>query len=668
MLRDDPKLIEKAVHTIQMLAVDGVEKAQSGHPGTPMALAGITLEIWLRHLRYDPQDPHWPGRDRFILSCGHASMLLYSMLHLAGYDLPMEELKRFRQWGSKTPGHPESHLTPGVEVTTGPLGQGISNAVGVACGVKMLAARFNQGAPLFTGKVYGIASDGDLMEGVSAEAGSLAGHLGLDNLIFFYDDNHITIDGKTDLAFSEDVGKRYEAYGWFVQHIDGHDHAQIRAALDKAEANKGKPSLIVARTHIGIGSPKQDSSKAHGEPLGPDAVKATKQKLGWTEETFYVPDDVRALFAERAEEGKKAHEEWNGLLKSFQARGGELPALYEQMMTKHVPDNLFEELLKVVPQKDAATRVQSGIIEQRVAALVPSFVGGSADLNPSTKTYIEGSPAVAAGKYDGRNIHFGIREHAMGSFVNGLASMGSFIPFGSTFLVFSDYMRPAVRLAALSHLQSLFVYTHDSVYLGEDGPTHQPVEHFWALRLIPNLDFFRPCDALECAAAWTHAVNRKDGPTAFALSRQKLANLPRPAGFDPKSMLRGAYVIAEAEGGKPTLVILATGSEVEVAVGAKKILDQKGEKVRVVSAPCVSQFGREPADYRESVLPTGVPRVAVEIGVSEPWYGIVGTSGLVIGHDDFGASAPDKDLQKHFGFEPDAVAAKIQSWRAATKA
>jgi len=667
MLRDDPKLIEKAVHTIQMLAVDGVEKANSGHPGTPMALAAITLEIWLRHLRYDPLDPSWPDRDRFVLSAGHASMLLYSMLHLSGFDLPMSELKSFRQWGSKTPGHPESHMTPGVEVTTGPLGQGIANAVGMAASIKMLGARFNDAAPLSTGRVFGICSDGDVMEGISAEAGSLAGHLGLDNLIFFYDDNSITIDGKTELAFSEDVGKRYEAYGWFVQHIDGHDHGQIREALDRAVANTGKPSMIVARTHIGIGSPKQDTSKAHGEPLGADAIKITKQKLGWPEETFHVPDDVRALFAERADEGRAAHDAWRMVLQGFQTRGDSLPALYAQLMSRAVPDNLFEELLKVVPTKDAATRVQSGIIEQRAAALVPSLVGGSADLNPSTKTFIEGSPAVTRGNFAGRNIHFGIREHAMGAFVNGMASSEGFIPFGSTFLVFSDYMRPSIRLAALSQVQSIFVYTHDSVYLGEDGPTHQPVEHFWALRVIPNLDFVRPCDALECAAAWTHALRRKHGPTALALSRQKLANLPRPAGFDPTSMLRGAYTIAEADGA-PTLVIIATGSEVEVAVGAKKLLDAEGERVRVVSAPCLSQFLREDADYRDSVLPRGVPRVSVEIGVSAPWYSVVGDRGLVIGHDDFGASAPDKDLAKHFGFVPEAVATKIRAWRGQTRA
>ncbi len=452
-----------------------------------------------------------------------------------------------------------------------------------------------------------------------------------------------------------------------MQHVDGHDHAQIRAALDKAVANKGKPSLIVARTHIGIGTPKQDSSKAHGEPLGEGAIKVARQNRGWPEETFFVPEEVRALFAERAAEGKKAHEQWRAVLQQFQTHGDALPALYEQISTKAVPANLFEELLKAAPAKDAATRVQSGVVEQRAAALVPSLVGGSADLNPSTKTFIEGSPAVRAGSFEGRNIHFGIREHAMGSFVNGMSLTDGFIPFGSTFLVFSDYMRPAIRLAALSHLQALFVFTHDSVYLGEDGPTHQPVEHFWALRLIPNLDFVRPCDALECAAAWTHALNRRTGPTAFALSRQKLPNVPRAAGFDPKDMLRGAYTLADAAGA-PTLVLIATGSEVEVALGAKKLLEAEGDRVRVVSAPCLEQFRREDAAYRDSVLPPGVPRVSIEIGVTAPWHAIVGDTGLVIGHDRFGESAPDKDLAKHFGFTPDAVAARIKAWRASKKA
>ncbi|MEJ7728007.1 MAG: transketolase [Polyangiaceae bacterium] len=663
----DAQLVKKVVNTIQMLSVDAVEKANAGHPGTPMALASITFEIWTRHLRYDPRDPKWPDRDRFVLSCGHASMLLYSMLHLSGYDLALDELKRFRQWGSKTPGHPESFMTPGVEVTTGPLGQGISNAVGMAASIKMMAARFGDVAPVSTARVFGIASDGDLMEGVSSEAGSLAGHLGLDNLVFFYDDNHITIDGKTDLAFSEDVAKRYEAYGWFVQKIDGHDHAAIQKALDAAVSEPQRPSLIVARTHIGIGSPnKVDSSKAHGEPLGAEEAKLTKQAIGWpAEPTFIVPDEVRALFAERAEDGAKARAAWKEAVAKLDKAGGDKAALWKKLQAREVPANLLEELVKVAPAKDAATRVQSGVIEQRVAELVPSLMGGSADLNPSTKTYIEKSPALAKGNWAGRNVHFGIREHAMGAFVNGVAASDGFIPFGSTFLVFSDYMRPAIRLAALSHLQSLFVFTHDSVYLGEDGPTHQPVEHFWALRLIPNLDFVRPCDALECAAAWAHALGRKHGPTAIALSRQKLANIPRPEGFDPRTMLRGAYSIADVA--EPTLVIIATGSEVEVAVAAKKILDGAGEKVRVVSAPCWDQFEREERAWRDAVLPPGVSRVVVEIGVTAPWRGVVGDRGLVIGHDGFGASAPDKAIQKELGFTPEAVADKIRAWRSGHK-
>jgi transketolase len=655
----DAKQVDEAVHTLRMLAVDGVEKANSGHPGTPMALADITVEIWLRHLRYDPTDPSWADRDRFVLSCGHASMLMYGILHVAGFDLALDELKSFRQWGTRTPGHPEVHLTPGVEVTTGPLGQGISNAVGMAAGLKMMAARFNEHGPVSTGRVFGLCSDGDLMEGVSGEASSLAAHLGLDNLVFFYDDNKITIDGKTDLAFSEDVGKRYEAYGWFVQHIDGHDHAQIREALDRAVAEPARPSLIVARTHIGIGSPKQDSEKAHGEPLGEKAIKATRAALGWPDEAFHVPASVRALFAERAEDGRAARAAWLETMRKFQAEGSAAWEQYQAISERRVPADLFAQLCAAAPPKDAATRVQAGVIEQRAAALVPSLVGGSADLNPSTKTYIEGSPSIRKGDFGGRNLHFGIREHAMGSFLNGLSLTGGFIPFGSTFLVFSDYMRPAIRLAALSKLQSIFVFTHDSVYLGEDGPTHQPVEHFWALRVIPNLDLVRPCDALECAMAWAHAIERKHGPTALALSRQKLANVPRPAGFDNAVMRRGAYVIADAEG-EPTLVIIATGSEVEVALGAKKILEAEGQRVRVVSAPCWTQFEREDAAYRASVLPEGVRRAVIEIGVSAPWRGVAGPDGVVIGHDDFGASAPDKVLQEKFGFTPEAVAAKLR--------
>ena len=662
----DPKIVQKCVNTIQMLSADGVEKAASGHPGTPMSLAPAAFEIWMRHLHYDPTDPRWPGRDRFVLSCGHASMLLYSLLHLAGYDLSLDDLKRFRQVGSKAPGHPEAGHTPGVETTTGPLGQGLGNAVGIATGLKMLGARFDDATTaLFGARVFCIASDGDMMEGITHEAASLAGHLGLDNLIVCYDDNGITIDGKTTLAFSEDVAKRYEAYGWHVQRIDGHDHADIREALDAALEETGRPKLIVMRTIIGIGAPnKQGTAKAHGEPLGAEELKLTKQAIGWPlEPAFLVPDDVRAVFAERSEEGKKAHAAWTAAEAALLSGSAEKADLYRRMMSKEVPGNLLSELVKVVPTKDMATRVSASTVEQRAAALVPSLAGGSADLNPSCKTYIEGSPAIARGSFSGRNLHFGIREHAMGAFLNGMALSEGFIPFGSTFLVFADYMRPAIRLAALSRARSIFVFTHDSVYVGEDGPTHQPVEQLWSLRVIPNVDVVRPCDAMECAAAWTHSLQRKCGPTVMCLTRQNLPLIERPAGFGPAVMLRGAYVISEARGGKPGIVIVATGSEVSVAVGAKKILEEKGEAVRVVSCMCLEAFGRQDAAYRESVLPAGVRRVSIEIGRTAPWRSVVGADGLTIGLDEFGQSGPYKELQKIYGMTPEAVAERIRAWK-----
>ncbi|NUP13652.1 MAG: transketolase [Polyangiaceae bacterium] len=662
MTAQDPELLNKAVATVRMLSVDGVEKAQSGHPGTPMALAQITLEIWLRHLRYDPSRPKWVDRDRFVLSCGHASMLLYSMLHLSGYDLSLDDLKQFRQWGSKTPGHPEAHLTDGVETTTGPLGQGISNGVGMALALKMRAARVNRPG-LVGARVFGICSDGDLMEGVSSEASSIAGHLGVDNLIFFYDDNKITIDGETDLAFSEDVAKRYESYGWATWKIDGHDTAQIRRALDEAVALQGKPKLIIARTHIGIGTPtKQDSHKAHGEPLGAAEVKGTKEKLGWPlEPTFYVPAEVYELFKARAAEGRAVREAWEKTMEDFAKQDAAGAASLQALLARKVPDNLFDQLLAVAPKKEAATRVTAGTIEQKAAALVPSLVGGSADLNPSTKTYIEGSPAIKKGEYIGRNIHFGIREHGMGAIVNGIAAVEGFIPFGSTFLVFSDYMRPTIRLAALSGFHSIFVFTHDSLYLGEDGPTHQPVEQVWSMRLIPNVDVVRPADGIECAAAWTHALTRTNGPTVMALTRQNVPSLERPTGWDPRTMLNGGYVLADAS--DPTMVVVATGSEVSVAVAAKALLDAKGERVRVVSMPCLEAFLRQPESYRNAVLPPGVPRVSIELGVSTPWRSIVGEGGLVIGYDHFGHSAPAKVIAKEIGFVPEAIAATIRAWR-----
>jgi transketolase len=657
-----PKEIELAVGTIKTLSIDAVEKANSGHPGTPMGLANIAFELYSRYLRHDPKDPAWIGRDRFVLSCGHASMLVYSMLHLSGYDLPLSELQSFRQWGSKTPGHPEHMHTPGIETTTGPLGQGVGNAVGFALAAKLKAARF--GAPFEPVRVFALCSDGDVMEGVSGEVSSLAGHLGLGNLVCLYDDNKITIEGETDLAFSEDVGKRYEGYGWFVQRIDGHDHAQIRAALDKALSEKERPSFIVARTHIANGAPNaKDTAESHGAPLGKEEIALVKKGMGWDpEQHFAVPAEVTALFKEREAELGADKKAWADTFAAWKKENPERAAELDRFEARHVPDDLYEDLLAALPAKDDATRGLSNVLQQIVAEKVPSLVGGSADLAPSTKTLIKKSPSVDASSFAGRNLHFGIREHGMGAVCNGLALAGGVIPYGATFLVFSDYMRPSIRLSALGELQCLWIFTHDSVFLGEDGPTHQPVEHVWALRLIPNLAVVRPADALECAAAWTIALSRKKAPTAFSLTRQKVPAIKRDASFDPKSALRGAYVAQEATGGTPDLVLVATGSEVHLAVGARERLEKAGRKVRVVSAPCLEVFAEQDAGYRASVLPRGVRRVSIEAGATTPWAAWIGEDGLAIGIDRFGASAPDKVLAEKLGFTVDAVTERIQSW------
>ncbi len=656
-----PKQIELAVSTIKTLSIDAVEKANSGHPGTPMGLADITFELFSRYLRYDPKDPGWIGRDRFVLSAGHASMLIYSMLHLAGYDLPLEELKNFRQWGSKTPGHPEHFHTAGVETTTGPLGQGVGNAVGFALGAKLKAARF--GDAFDAVRVFAICSDGDVMEGVSGEASSIAGHLGLSNLVVIYDDNKITIEGETDLAFSEDVGKRYEAYGWFVQRVDGHDHGQIRAAIDKAVAQKDKPSFIVARTHIANGAPNaHDTAEAHGAPLGKEEIAATKKNLGWTLPEFAVPDEVYALFKERAADNQKEKQEWEARLAEWRKANPERAAELDRFEARTVPADLYDVLLKALPEKEDATRNLSNAIQQVVAEKVPSLIGGSADLAPSTKTLIKKSGSVNTKTFEGRNLHFGIREHGMGAVCNGLALSGGIIPYGATFLVFSDYMRPSIRLSALGHLQCVWIFTHDSIFLGEDGPTHQPIEHVWALRAIPNLAVVRPADALETAAAWAIAMGRKDAPTAFALTRQKVPTVKRDAGFDPKSVLKGAYVAQDATGGKPDVVIVATGSEVQLAVGARERLEAAGKKVRVVSAPCLEVFAQQDAAYRDAVIPRGAKRVSIEAGITGPWRQWIGDDGLALGIDHYGASAPDKVLAQKFGFTVDAVTERIHSW------
>ncbi len=657
-----PKQIELAVNTIKTLSIDAVEKANSGHPGTPMGLADIAFELWARYMRYDPKDPGWIGRDRFVLSAGHASMLLYSMLHLTGYDLPLSELENFRQWGSKTPGHPEHGHTVGVETTTGPLGQGVGNAVGFALAAKLKEARF--GEPFAPIRVFSLCSDGDVMEGVSGEASSIAGHLGLSNLVVIYDDNRITIEGETNLAFSEDVGKRYEAYGWFVQRIDGHDHAQIRQALDRALQEKERPSFIVARTHIANGAPNaHDTAESHGAPLGKDEIAATKKLMGWDpDKTFYVPEEVYALFRERAADLAKDKKAWEDRFAAWRKSDEKRSAELDKFEARAVPSDIYELLLAALPAKDDATRGLSNVLQQVVADHVPSLIGGSADLAPSTKTLIKKSGSVNTKTFEGRNLHFGIREHGMGAVCNGLAHSGGIIPYGATFLVFSDYMRPSIRLSALGEMQVLWIFTHDSVFLGEDGPTHQPVEHYWALRVIPNLVFVRPADALECAAAWTIALARRKGPTTFALSRQKVPALVRDPGFDPKSVLKGAYVVREATGGKPDLVLVATGSEVHLALSARDELEKQGRKVRVVSAPSLEIFAEQDASYRDAILPKGVRRVSIEAGVTGPWHQWIGDDGLAIGIDHFGASAPDKVLAEKFGLTVPAVVKKIQGW------
>lgn len=652
---------EQAVRTVRFLSVDAVEKAGSGHPGTPMALAGITVDLFTRYLRYNPEDPAWPNRDRFVLSCGHASMLLYSVLHLAGYDVSVDDLKAFRQYESKTPGHPEYSHTPGVETTTGPLGQGLGNAVGMALAAKLAGERVNHAdASLIDYRVFVLASDGDIMEGVAGEAASLAGHLKLDNLVVVYDANQITIDGATDLSFSEDVAGRFESLGWQVWHVDGHAPEEVRRALDAAVAAE-RPALIVARTHIGYGSPnKQDSAAAHGAALGADEVRATKEAAGWPlEPTFHVPAEAYEPFRAWREENQHAYDAWQ---KKVQGLQGDTLQSFKALLNREVPADLLEQLIAARSTKADATRGHAGHIQQKVAELVPGLVGGSADLAGSVKTTIKGGGDIGPGAFGGRNFHFGVREHGMGAILNGLALSGLFVPYGSTFLIFSDYMRPPMRLAALMRQQVVYVFSHDSIYLGEDGPTHQPVEQLWSLRLVPNLDVVRPADSLECAAAWTHALSRRDGPTVLSLTRHTVPELPRPADFDPRQMLDGAYVLAEAA--DPTLVLIATGSEVSVALEAKALLERaelgaRAQRVRVVSMPCVEAFLRLPPEKKNAVLPPGVRRATFEIGVTTPWRAIAGLDGICIGLDRFGASAPWKEIATRFGFTAAQVADRI---------
>ncbi len=659
-------LDQLAVNTLRFLAADAVEKAKSGHPGMPMGMADAAYVLWTKYLKYQPKDPAWPNRDRFVLSAGHGSMLLYGLLHLTGYDLPLEELQRFRQLGSRTPGHPEVGIAPGIETTTGPLGQGFGNGVGMAVAAKMLAARFNgpDWSPI-DWRVFGIVSDGDLMEGVASEAASLAGHWKLGNLVYLYDDNHVTIEGDTALAFNEDVARRFESYGWHTERIDAHDRAAVDLALGRAVAETARPSLIIARSHIGYGAPhKQDTREAHGEPLGADELAAAKLALGWpASPAFLVPDAARARYHERAEAVRPEYLAWQERFRAWHGADPERARLWESMQECRTPPDLMERLLEVAPRTEAATRAHSNVVLQRAAELVPALVGGSADLEPSTKTRIKSSSSIEAGAFAGRNFHFGIREHGMAAISNGLSLAGGFIPYASSFLVFTDYARPSIRLSALMRRQVIWVFTHESVFLGEDGPTHQPIEHLAALRAIPHLLVIRPADGVETAAAWALALERRDGPTLLALTRQAVPALERP-GMDLAALRRGGYLLRPAGIAGDAVTLIATGSEVGPALEAAKRLEAEAQATRVVSMPAPQLFMEQDAKWRDLVLPPGGRRVSIEAAATAGWHRLIGEHGLAIGIDRFGESAPAPALQEYFGFTPAAIAARVTEWLA----
>lgn len=649
-----------AINTIRFLSADGVQKANSGHPGLPMGTAAIAYTIWTRHLRFNPKNPHWMDRDRFVLSGGHGSMLLYSLLHLTGYDLSLDELMNFRQYGTRTPGHPEYGLTPGVETTTGPLGQGVANGVGMAIAEAHLAEIFNKpGFEILNHYVFGIVTDGDLMEGVASEAASLAGHLKLGKIIYLYDDNRITIDGSTDLAFTEDRGKRFEAYGWQVLYVvDGNNIDEIDAAIKLAKQDS-RPSLIICRTHIGYGLPtRQDTSKAHGEPPGEEELAAAKQKANWPiDPKFYIPAEVKDHFLNVGRNGGKNEEQWNQLISSYADKYAAEWALLKRMTEGNLPAG-WDQNLQIFPadEKGMATRVASGQVLNSIAEVLPELVGGSADLTPSNNTWIKESTAFQANNHNGRYFHFGVREHGMGGIVNGIAYHKGLIPFGATFMVFTDYMRGAIRLSAISHLQSIWVMTHDSIGLGEDGPTHQPVEHLAALRAIPNLHVIRPADANETREAWRAAILRKDGPTLLALTRQALPTLDRTKYASERGLHNGAYILADLGQGTPEIILMASGSEVSLVLEAANRLKAENVNVRVVSFPCWELFKATDESYQRSVLPPEIHcRLAVEMGVGQGWERWVGTEGEIISIERFGASAPYKTLYEKYGFTVENV-------------
>mgnify|MGYP000929002209 CR=1 FL=1 len=656
---------QKAINTLRMLAVDAIQKANSGHPGLPLGAAPMAYVLWTRFLKHNPRDPKWADRDRFVLSAGHGSMLLYALLYLTGYDVTLDDLKQFRQWGSITPGHPEAGPTPGVETTTGPLGQGFAAGVGMAIAERHLAARFNTpDHPLVDHYTYAIVSDGDLMEGVSAEAASLAGHLKLGRLIYLYDDNSISLDGPTSLSFSEDVGKRFEAYGWQVLRVaDGNDLDAIEAALHAARADAERPSLIRVRTVIGYGSPnKAGTSDVHGSPLGAEEVALTKQNLGWpVEPPFLVPDDVLAHFRQAVARGAAAQAAWQQMFAAWQKAQPDKAAEWAAMFASALPDGWDADLPVFAAGTSVATRVASGKVLNALAPHLPGLIGGAADLDSSTRTYLNLSEDFRAGHYAGRNLRFGVREHAMGAIVNGLAAHGGLIPYSATFLVFSDYMRPAMRVAALSHFAPVFVFTHDSIGLGEDGPTHQPVEQVMSLRLIPHVEVIRPADANETAAAWRCAIENRDHPTVLALTRQNVPVLDPALGI-AEGVARGAYVLSDAPGGAVDVLLIATGSEVHLALATQKLLAAESIGARVVSMPSWERFERQPQAYRDSVLPPAVTaRVSVEAGVTTGWQKWVGAGGAAVGVDRFGASAPYQVLFEQFGLAAAQIAERAKA-------
>ena len=661
----NPALDELCINTIRFLSVDAVQQANSGHPGMPMGAAPMAYVLWTKFLRHSPRNPDWPDRDRFVLSAGHGSMLIYSLLHLSGYDLSLDDLKDFRQWGSKTPGHPEYGDTPGVETTTGPLGQGLAIGVGMAIAERHLAAKFNKPNQDIVGHyTYGIVSDGDLMEGISHEAASLAGHLKLGKLIYLYDDNHISIEGGTNIAFTEDRLKRFDAYGWHVQQVeDGNDIEAITRAIETARNETNRPSLIAVRTSIGFGSPnRQDTAKAHGEPLGDEERKLTKENLGWPmEPLFHIPDDVLEHFRKSVDKGLELEQQWTESFRNYLNDHPDLGLVFEKQLKGELPTGWDKDIPVFEPdQKGKATRVTSGLVLNAIAKNVPALMGGSADLAPSNKTWIDNEENFQADHYDQRNIHFGVREFGMTAVLNGMALHGGFIPYGGTFLIFSDYMRPAIRLASLMKQHVIYVLTHDSIGLGEDGPTHQPIEHLSSLRSMPNLTVLRPADANETAEAWKFAVKSNRGPTVLALTRQSLPTLDRTVFGPAEALHQGAYILKNTDT-SPDALILASGSEVKLALEAAETLAKDGIAARVISMPSWELFDAQTKEYKNSILPENVTaRVAIEAGATQGWHKYVGMNGKVIGLDHFGASAPINDLFTNFGITADAVVQAVR--------